>query len=77
MKDMKFHPLLFMSPDLFPVDNVLDMLEKRLQLSRNTTGPVYKLRQIWQNLPQMDIGNLIGSLSHPIFIAAKGGFTTY
>ena len=72
-----------MSPDLNPIEQIWDMLGRRIQARE---PPVQKIRQLevvlhreWQQLSQQDIRRLTGGMRRRVeaFIAARGGYTRY
>ncbi|GFW11246.1 transposable element Tcb2 transposase [Trichonephila clavipes] len=67
------------SPDLSPIEHVLDALGRQLQPSRDTGELTAQMQRLWQDLPQGVISDLIESMPRRIWacIAARGGFTTY
>ncbi|GFV44919.1 transposable element Tcb1 transposase [Trichonephila clavipes] len=67
------------SPDLSPIEHVLDALGRQLQPSRDTGELTAQMQRLWQDLPQGVISDLIESMPRRISacIAARGGFTTY
>ncbi|GFU72053.1 transposable element Tcb1 transposase [Trichonephila clavipes] len=67
------------SPDLSPIENVWDALERQLQPSRDTGELTAQMQRLWQDFPQGVISDLIESMPRRISacIAARGGFTTY
>ncbi|GFX34541.1 transposable element Tcb2 transposase [Trichonephila clavipes] len=67
------------SPDLSPIEHVLDALGRQLQPSRDTGELTAQMQRLWQDLPQGVISEIIESMPRRISacIAARGGFTTY
>ena len=72
-----------MSPDLNPIEQIWDMLGRRIQARE---PPVQNIRQLeaalhqeWQQLSQQDIRRLTGGMRHRVeaVIQARGGYTRY
>ncbi|GFV66327.1 DDE_3 domain-containing protein [Trichonephila clavipes] len=47
------------SPDLSPIEHVLDALGRKLQPSRDTGELTAQMQRLWQDLPQGVISDLI------------------
>lgn len=71
------------SPDMNPIEHVWDMLKRRVKRSSN---PPQNLRELkttlvaaWEEIPQMDIKNIIHSMPDRMqaVIRARGGNTRY
>ena len=69
------------SPDLNPIENLWDYIERKLEKVLSTTlkGLSQTVKNIWQGIPQEVISNLISSMPRRIeaVIKAKGGHTQY
>ena len=72
-----------MSPDLNPIEHILDMLGRRIQARE---PPVQNIRQLeaalhreWQQLSQQDIRRLTGGMRRrgEAVTQARGGYTRY
>ncbi|UYV74872.1 hypothetical protein LAZ67_12001574 [Cordylochernes scorpioides] len=54
------------SPDLSPIENIWDVMRRRLQPSRNVDYLARRLETIWQEIPQHTIRNLYQSMTRRV-----------
>ena len=69
------------SPDLNPIENLWEYLERKLEkLPTTTLSQLWDtLNDLWENIPSEIIQNLVSSMSQrtEAVIKAKGGHTKY
>lgn len=72
-----------MSPDLAPIEHVWDEMGRRLRQRQNQPVTLRELgealREVWQNIPQAVLANLVASMRRRCVacINARGGHTHY
>ena len=68
-----------MSPDLNPIEHILDMLGRRILPVQNICQLEAALHREWQQLSQQDIRRLTGGMRRSVeaIIQARGGYTRY
>ena len=69
------------SPDLNPIENLWDHMERQLEKTPSTTreGLWNTLQELWSSIPSETITNLVSSMPRRVaaVIEAKGGHTKY
>ncbi|GFX87699.1 transposable element Tcb1 transposase [Trichonephila clavipes] len=80
---MQLLPWHAYSPDMSPIEHVLDLVGRRLTLDPHPADSkvelLLRIQTLWNSIPQADIQNLIDSMPRRIaaLIAARGGYTKY
>ena len=69
------------SPDLNPIENLWDYMERQLEKTPSTTkeGLWKRLQELWSSIPSETVANLVSSMPRRVaaVIEAKGGHTKY
>ncbi|GFW75273.1 transposable element Tcb1 transposase [Trichonephila clavipes] len=80
---MRLLPWSAYSPDISPIEHVLDLVGRRLARDPRPAASkdelLLRLQAIWNSLPQADIQNLFDSIPRrsAALIAMRGGYTKY